>query len=67
MENSQQSPAALDDLKVVELPALDPMPYFAASMAGKTMAELGAEVLKVEPPGTGAAERRFGPFAGRQS
>ncbi len=61
MENSQQSPAALDDLKVVELPALDPLPFFAASMAAKAMADLGAEVLKIEPPKTGAADRRFGP------
>ncbi|HEV3112342.1 MAG TPA: CoA transferase [Candidatus Binataceae bacterium] len=64
MENSQQSPAALDDLKVVELPALDPLPFFAASMAAKAMADLGAEVLKIEPPKTGAADRRFGPSGG---
>ena len=63
MEKSQ-SPGALDDVKVVELPALDPLPFFAASMAGKAMGDLGAEVLKIEPPKTGAADRRFGPSGG---
>ncbi len=61
MDNTNQGPAALDDLKVVELPMLDAMPFFAASMAGKTMAELGAEVIKIEPPRIGAQDRRFGP------
>ncbi len=61
MENTNRSPAALDDLKVVELPMLDSMPFFAASMAAKTMAELGAEVIKIEPPKIGAQDRRFGP------
>jgi CoA:oxalate CoA-transferase len=60
--NPNQSPAALDDLKMVELPMLDPMPFFAASLAGKAMADLGAEVIKVEPPGIGAQDRRFGPI-----
>ena len=55
---------ALDGLKVVELPCFDPMPYFAASMAGKLLGDVGAEVIKVEPPGIGAAERRWGPFRG---
>ena len=55
-------PAALGDLRVVELPCLDPMPYFAASMAAKAFADLGAEVIKVEPRRGGAAERRRGPF-----
>src|SRR5262245_7266213 len=54
-------PAALDDLKVVELPMLDPMPFFAASLAAKTMADLGAEVLKIEPPKAGAQDRHYGP------
>ncbi|MFZ0888365.1 MAG: CoA transferase [Candidatus Binataceae bacterium] len=59
---STQAAQALADLKVVELPCLDPMPYFAAAMAGKAFADLGAEVIKVEPPRAGAAERRRGPF-----
>jgi crotonobetainyl-CoA:carnitine CoA-transferase CaiB-like acyl-CoA transferase len=61
VENSQQSPTALDDLRVVELPMLDPMPFFAASMAGRAMADLGAEVLKIEPPRIGSQERHYGP------
>ncbi len=58
----EQTPLALDDLKVVELPALDSIPFFAGSMAGKALADLGAEVLKIEPPKTGSQERHFGPL-----
>src|SRR5690242_14514975 len=57
---------ALDDLKVVELPCFDPMPYFAAAMAAKLLGDLGAEIIKVEPPGSGAAERFWGPFHGEE-
>jgi crotonobetainyl-CoA:carnitine CoA-transferase CaiB-like acyl-CoA transferase len=56
----------LDDLRIVELSCFDPMPYFASAMAGKTMAEFGAEVIKVEPPGIGAPERSRGPFPADQ-
>lgn len=56
-------PQALDDLRVVELPCLDPMAFYAASMAAKALADLGAEVVKIEPP-AGAPERREGPFRG---
>jgi crotonobetainyl-CoA:carnitine CoA-transferase CaiB-like acyl-CoA transferase len=31
-------------------------------MAAKSFADFGAEIIKVEPPGTGAQERRLGPF-----
>lgn len=41
---------------------LDPMPFFAASLAAKSMADLGAEVLKIEPPEIGAQDRRYGPI-----
>jgi len=44
-------------LKVVELSE-----DAAGEMTGKYLAELGADVIKVEPPG-GAASRRIGPFA----
>src|SRR5215216_4559106 len=45
-------------LRVIEL-GDDP----AVELTGKLLAEMGAEVVKVEPP-QGAASRRLGPFAG---
>jgi crotonobetainyl-CoA:carnitine CoA-transferase CaiB-like acyl-CoA transferase len=50
---------ALQRLKVVEVGDLVSAPY-----AAKLMADLGAEVVKVERPGTGDAARRRGPFPG---
>jgi len=50
---------ALQRLKVVEVGDLVSAPY-----ATKLMADLGAEVVKVERPGTGDAARRRGPFPG---
>jgi crotonobetainyl-CoA:carnitine CoA-transferase CaiB-like acyl-CoA transferase len=47
----------LDGISVVEL-AADP----AGEMVGKLLAELGADVLKVEPP-EGSLTRMIGPFA----
>jgi crotonobetainyl-CoA:carnitine CoA-transferase CaiB-like acyl-CoA transferase len=55
-------PQALEGLTVVELPCLDTMPFLAASMAAKSFADFGAEVIKVEPPRIGAQERRLPPF-----
>ncbi|MGH2588070.1 MAG: CoA transferase, partial [Dehalococcoidia bacterium] len=43
--------------RVVELPGAVPMLF------GKTLADLGAEVIKVEPPG-GDPARALPPFAG---
>jgi crotonobetainyl-CoA:carnitine CoA-transferase CaiB-like acyl-CoA transferase len=63
---AQTVPAALDDLKIVELPGFDPMPYFAAALAAKLLGDLGAEIIKIEPPGSGAAERFWGPFHGEE-
>lgn len=60
-ESSERTKDALAGVRVVELPCLDAMPYLAAAMAGKLLGDLGAEVIKVEPP-TGAPERRRGPF-----
>src|ERR1700688_4212162 len=34
----------------------------AASVAAKSFADFGAEVVKVEPPRTGSKERTLGPF-----
>ena len=61
-EPFQEPPRALEGLKVVELPCLDTMPFLAASMAAKSFADFGAEVVKVEPPRTGSMERSLGPF-----
>jgi crotonobetainyl-CoA:carnitine CoA-transferase CaiB-like acyl-CoA transferase len=66
METMIDAAHALDGIKVVELPCFDPMPFFAAAMAGKLLADYGAEVIKIEPPGVGAAERRWGPFRGEE-
>ena len=48
---------ALKHLKVLELCSLVSGPYCT-----KLMADLGAEVIKIEPPGTGDEARRRGPF-----
>jgi CoA:oxalate CoA-transferase len=48
---------ALDGLKVVEYGSFISAPYCA-----KLMADLGAEVIKVEEPARGDESRRYGPF-----
>jgi len=48
---------ALGHLKVIELCNLVAGPYCT-----KLLADLGAEVIKIEPPGTGDLARRRGPF-----
>jgi crotonobetainyl-CoA:carnitine CoA-transferase CaiB-like acyl-CoA transferase len=52
---------ALDGLRVVECGD-----GAAASYAGKLLADLGADVVKVEHPGTGHPARYRGPFPGGQ-
>ena len=49
--------SALSGLRVVELGD-----FIAAPYCTKLMADLGAEVIKVEPPGAGDSARRYGPF-----
>lgn len=51
------SERALSGLKVVELGNFISAPYCT-----KMMADLGAEVIKVEPPGSGDKSRQHGPF-----
>ncbi len=51
------SPYALDDLNVIEIGD-----FISAPFCAKLLADLGAEVIKVEKPGTGDASRRYGPF-----
>jgi len=46
-----------DGLKVIEYGELISAPY-----CGRLMAGLGAEVIKVEKPGTGDKARNHGPF-----
>lgn len=50
-------PLALDHLRVLELPGL------AGAYCGKLLADLGADVIKIEPPG-GDPIRFTGPYAG---
>ena len=50
---------ALEGLKVVEFGSFISAPYCA-----KMMADLGAEVIKIELPKVGDESRRFGPFPG---
>ncbi|HEX3962951.1 MAG TPA: CoA transferase [Trebonia sp.] len=51
------SEGPLSHLKVVEAAGLVSGPY-----CGKLLADFGADVIKVEPPGSGDAARRRGPF-----
>ncbi len=62
MEGQSGKPQALKGISIVELPCLDRMPTLSAAMAAKAFADLGAEVIKVEPPKVGASERHEGPF-----
>jgi crotonobetainyl-CoA:carnitine CoA-transferase CaiB-like acyl-CoA transferase len=50
-------PRALEGLRVLEVGHL-----VGAAYATKLLADLGADVVKIEPPGTGDAARRRGPF-----
>ncbi len=49
----------LDGLRVLDLG-----PGVAPSFCAKLLADYGAEVIKVEPPGQGDPARRMGPFVG---
>ncbi len=51
--------SALSDLRVIELGDLISAPYCC-----KLMADMGADVIKIEPPGIGDTSRRYGPFPG---
>ncbi|MDX5377657.1 MAG: CoA transferase, partial [Halomonas sp.] len=54
-ESSTPSPIPLDDIKVLELGQLIAGPY-----SGQVLADFGAQVIKVEPPGKGDAMRQWG-------
>ena len=49
----------LDGVRVLELGG-----YVSAPYCGKLLADYGAAVVKIEPPGAGDEARRMGPFAG---
>jgi len=49
--------AALDDLKVIEYATM-----VSGPMCGKLFADMGAEVIKIEPPGLGDEARSHPPF-----
>ena len=57
----EPSPGALNGVRVVEWGSLVSAPF-----CGKVLAELGAEVIKVEPPGVGDEARQRGPFPAGQ-
>src|ERR1700677_845035 len=52
---------ALSSLKIVEIGEMASAPY-----ASKLMADMGAEVIKIERPGRGDPSRLRGPFPGGQ-
>lgn len=52
---SQRPPRPLDDLRVLELGA-----FLAGPFCGQLLADFGAEVIKVEPPGKGDPMREWG-------
>jgi crotonobetainyl-CoA:carnitine CoA-transferase CaiB-like acyl-CoA transferase len=53
---------ALEGLRVVELGD-----FISVGYAGKLLADLGADVIKVEPVGAGDSVRRQGPFPGDEA
>lgn len=53
--SSQRPPRPLDDVRVLELGA-----FLAGPFCGQLLADFGAEVIKVEPPGKGDPMREWG-------
>ncbi|MEK7873987.1 MAG: CoA transferase, partial [Chloroflexota bacterium] len=59
MRNSEAARGALSNMRVLDLTHAIAGPYCT-----KLLADYGADVVKVERPGTGDMARRFGPFPG---
>ena len=59
MSTTGSTPGLLNGVRVLELGGHTSAPFCA-----KLLADYGAEVVKVEPPGKGDPARRSGPFAG---
>ncbi|GAB4423336.1 MAG: CoA transferase [Chloroflexi bacterium OHK40] len=55
MMAAQRPPRPLDDIRVLELGA-----FLAGPFCGQLLADFGAEVIKVEPPGKGDPMREWG-------
>jgi crotonobetainyl-CoA:carnitine CoA-transferase CaiB-like acyl-CoA transferase len=55
-------PPALDGLRVLELGS-----FIAGPFAGQLLGDLGADVVKIEPPGSGDPMRRWGVLDGGRS
>jgi CoA:oxalate CoA-transferase len=53
------TPGMLDGVRVLELGG-----HISAPFCAKLLADYGADVIKVEPPGQGDEARRMGPFVG---
>src|SRR5581483_11031303 len=50
---------ALDDIRVIEYAEM-----VSGPICGKMLSDMGAEVIKLEPPGRGDQSRQLPPFAG---